>query len=157
MYLCFAPFHTGLFYVLSEPTETTSWIEVNKLPWEFALYTLHMYSECLQPRPFIFKWTKCIKDEGEVLLVVKNRKVRETKHLWMRMEMGQDTYRQTLCFCWVSSSCYYGNAPYLPAYLPLVHKLQTTHRSSRATGLHLNAPLRLLNRERAWHIKLSLM
>lgn len=88
-----------------------------KICWRFGASTVARY-------------VRCIKDqEREVLLVV-----RETKHLWMRMEMGQDTYR--LCFCWVSFWCYYGNISCLPSYLPtyLTTYLPLTYK------VHLFAP-----------------
>lgn len=67
-------------------------------------------------------------------------KVKETKHLWKRMEMGQDTYRHS-AFAWfslgVTMATYPSSLPYRPTYLPAclpAFSAQTTHPSSRATG-----------------------
>lgn len=92
-----------------------------------------MLAECFELQPFV-KCRKCIKDEGEVLLVLTS-KVKETKHLWMRMEMGQDTYRDSAFAGFslgVTMVTYPISLPtYLPACLPLAHKL---HTRSCATG-----------------------
>lgn len=60
-------------------------------------------------------------------------KVRETKHLWMRMEMGQDTYRHSASAGFPLGVTMVTYPISLPTYLP-AFSAQTTHPSSRATG-----------------------
>lgn len=76
-----------------------------------------------------------------MLLVVKLQ-VRETKHLWMRMEMGQDTYRHCASAGFPLGVTMVTHPISLPTYLPLTHKLHTF--AAVLQVLHLNAPTLLL-------------